>query len=120
MPLLEINRTRQLTVMLRLNEKTAELVNQYAAFIHCDDADTVIEQALHYVFTKDRDFQDFLKTTQAQEAALCSAFARRLNLPLPRPMALRLPLRFRPRLRLPNRGAECILFWDGFCRDSVG
>jgi hypothetical protein len=69
MPLLEINRTRQQTVMLRLNEKTAELVNQYAAFIHCDDADTVVEQALHYVFTKDRDFQDFLKTPQAQDVA---------------------------------------------------
>jgi hypothetical protein len=69
MPLLEINRTRQQTVMLRLNEKTAELVNQYAAFIHCDDADTVVEQALHYVFTKDRDFQDFLKTSQAQDVA---------------------------------------------------
>jgi hypothetical protein len=66
MPLLEINKVRQLTAMLRLNEKTAELVNQYAAFIHCDDADTVIEQGLNYVFTKDRDFQEFLKTTEAQ------------------------------------------------------
>jgi len=67
MPLLEITKTRQLTAMLRLNEKTAELVNQYAAFIHCDDADTVIENALNYVFTKDRDFQDFLKTDAAQD-----------------------------------------------------
>jgi len=67
MPLLEITKTRQLTVMLRLNEKTAELVNQYAAFIHCDDADTVIENALNYVFTKDRDFQEFLKTDEAQD-----------------------------------------------------
>ena len=67
MPLLEITKVRQLTAMLRLNEKTAELVNQYGAFIHCDDADTVIEQALNYVFTKDRDFQEFLKTAEAQE-----------------------------------------------------
>ena len=67
MPLLEITKTRQLTVMLRLNEKTTELVNQYAAFIHCDDADTVIENALNYVFTKDRDFQEFLKTDAAQD-----------------------------------------------------
>ena len=66
MPLLEITRVRQLTAMLRLNEKTAELVNQYAAFIHCDDADTVIEQALNYVFTKDRDFQEFLKSAEAE------------------------------------------------------
>ena len=67
MPLLEITKTRQLTAMLRLNEKTAELVNQYAAFIHCDDADTVIENALNYVFIKDRDFQEFLKTSDAQD-----------------------------------------------------
>ncbi len=67
MPLLEITKVRQLTAMLRLNEKTAELVNQYAAFIHCDDADTVIEQALNYVFTKDRDFQEFLKTSEAEK-----------------------------------------------------
>ncbi|HET9281386.1 MAG TPA: hypothetical protein VFR24_05440 [Candidatus Angelobacter sp.] len=67
MPLLEITKTRQLTAMLRLDEKTAELVNQYAAFIHCDDADTVIENALNYVFTKDRDFQEFLKTDAAQD-----------------------------------------------------
>ncbi len=69
MPLLEITKVRLLTVMLRLNEKTAELVNQYAAFIHCDDADTVIEQALQYVFTKDRDFQEFLKTPAAQDVS---------------------------------------------------
>ena len=66
MPLLEFTKVRQLTAMLRLNEKTAELVNQYAAFIHCEDADTVIEQALNYVFAKDRDFQEFLKTAESQ------------------------------------------------------
>lgn len=66
MPLLEITQTRQITAMLRLDEKTAELVNQYGAFIHCEDADTVIEQALNYVFAKDRDFQEFLKTNDAQ------------------------------------------------------
>ena len=68
MPLLEITQTRQITAMLRLDERTAELVNQYGAFIHCEDADTVIENALNYVFAKDRDFQEFLKTAEAQNA----------------------------------------------------
>jgi hypothetical protein len=43
-------------------------VDQYAAFIHAS-ADDVVEQALAYVFSKDRDFQEFLKTPQAQKVA---------------------------------------------------
>jgi hypothetical protein len=40
-------------------------VDQYAAFIHAS-ADDVVEQALAYVFSKDRDFQEFLKSSEAQ------------------------------------------------------
>jgi hypothetical protein len=32
-------------------------------------ADDVVEQALAYVFSKDRDFQDFLKTPEARKVA---------------------------------------------------
>jgi len=68
MPLLEITKVRHLTAMLRLSEKTAELVNKYAAFLESEDADTVIDHALNYVFSKDREFQDFLKTPESQNA----------------------------------------------------
>ena len=40
-------------------------VDQYATFIHAS-ADDVVEQALAYVFSKDRDFQEFLKSPDAQ------------------------------------------------------
>jgi hypothetical protein len=40
-------------------------LDQYAAFIHAS-ADEVMEQALAYVFSKDRDFQEFLRTSEAQ------------------------------------------------------
>jgi hypothetical protein len=40
-------------------------LDQYAAFIHAT-ADEVIDQALAYVFSKDRDFQEFLRTPEAQ------------------------------------------------------
>ncbi|MGB7621375.1 MAG: hypothetical protein WBN92_03410 [Terriglobia bacterium] len=66
MPLLEINLSRYISASIRLDKTTAEQVDQYAAFVHAS-ADDVVEKALNYVFSKDRDFQDFLKTPQAKQ-----------------------------------------------------
>src|ERR1700676_257030 len=66
MPLLEINQTRHISASVRLDESTAEQVDQYAAFVNAS-ADDVVDKALNYVFSKDRDFQDFLKTPQAKQ-----------------------------------------------------
>ena len=60
MPLLEFTQTRHLSASIRLTDTTASQVDQYAAFIHAS-ADDVVEQALAYVFAKDRDFQEFLQ-----------------------------------------------------------
>ena len=68
MPLLEINQSRYICASIRLDESTAEQVDQYAAFVHAP-ADDVVDKALNYVFSKDRDFQDFLKTPQAKQVA---------------------------------------------------
>jgi hypothetical protein len=68
MPLLEVIQTKQISASIRLTETTAAQVDQYAAFIHAC-ADDVVEQALAYVFSKDRAFQDFLKTPQASRVA---------------------------------------------------
>ena len=65
MPLLEVTQTRHLNATIRLTDTIAVQVDQYAAFIHAS-ADDVIEQALAYVFAKDRDFQEFLKSPEAQ------------------------------------------------------
>ena len=59
MPLLEIVQTTHVNATIRLEESTALLVDQYAAFLHAP-ADEVVDKALGYVFAKDRDFQDFL------------------------------------------------------------
>src|SRR5579859_1385571 len=56
MALLEITQSRQITATIRLDEKVAAQVDQYAAFIHAP-ADEVVNHALNYVFSKDRDFQ---------------------------------------------------------------
>lgn len=65
MPLLEVTQTRHLNASIRLTDSTATQVDQYASFIRAS-ADDVVEQALTYVFAKDRDFQDFLKSPEAQ------------------------------------------------------
>ena len=53
---------------VRLDESTAAQVDQSAAFLRAS-ADDVVDKALTYVFSKDRDFQEFLKTPQAKQAA---------------------------------------------------
>ena len=68
MPLLEINQIRHICASVRLDEATAAQVDQYAAFIEAS-ADDVVDKALNYVFSKDRDFQEFLKTPQAKQVA---------------------------------------------------
>lgn len=64
MPLLEIVQIRRVTASIRLEESTATQIDQYAAFLHAS-ADEVVDKALSYVFAKDRDFQDFLRTPSA-------------------------------------------------------
>jgi len=68
MPLLEINQSRHICASIRLDETAGTQVDQYAAFIHAS-ADDVLDKALNYVFSKDRDFQDFLRTPQAKQVA---------------------------------------------------
>jgi len=68
MALLEVTQSRQVTATIRLEERTAAQVDQYAAFIHAS-ADDVVNQALEYVFSKDRDFQEYAKSAEAASAA---------------------------------------------------
>jgi hypothetical protein len=65
MPLLEVVQTKQLSASIRLTDTTVTQVDQYAAFIRAS-ADDVVEHALAYVFSKDREFQEFLRTPEAQ------------------------------------------------------
>ena len=68
MPLIEINQSRPVSATIRLESATATLIDQYATFLHAP-ADDVVDKALNYVFSKDRDFQEFLKTSLAAQAA---------------------------------------------------
>jgi hypothetical protein len=68
MPLIEINQSRQVSATIRLDSTTAVLIDQYAAFVHAP-ADDVVDKALNYVFSKDREFQEYLKTTLSADVA---------------------------------------------------
>jgi hypothetical protein len=68
MPLLEIVQTHQVSATIRLDQTTAEQIDQYAAFLHVS-ADDVVDKALAYVFAKDRDFQEYLRTPEAARSA---------------------------------------------------
>jgi len=68
MPLLEIIQTRHINATVRLDVTTAAQIDQYAAFLHVP-ADEVVDKALAYVFAKDRDFQEYLRTPEATRAA---------------------------------------------------
>ena len=66
MPLLEIAETRRyVSAMIRIEDTTARRIDQYAAFMKTT-ADEVVDKALSYVFAKDKDFQEFLESPQAE------------------------------------------------------
>lgn len=58
--------TRHVSASIRLTDSTALLVDQYAAFVKAP-ADSVVEEALKHVFAKDRDFQVYLRSPEAQK-----------------------------------------------------
>ena len=64
MPLIEVTQSRCVSATVRLDSATANLVDKYAAFVH-GSADDVVDKALNYVFAKDREFQEYLKSSQS-------------------------------------------------------
>ena len=65
MPLIEVTQSRYVSATIRLESATANLVDQYAAFVH-GSADDVVDKALNYVFAKDREFQEYLKSSRSR------------------------------------------------------
>lgn len=84
MPLLSIQNSKKVETTVRLEESTAKRVDQYAHFAKAS-ADDVVNQALEYVFTKDRDFQQYLETHQGGD----TPSALRIKKPVPTPASKR-------------------------------
>ena len=66
MPLIEVTQSRYVSATIRLESATATLIDHYATFVH-GSADDVVDKALNYVFSKDREFQEYLKTAQSSK-----------------------------------------------------
>ena len=60
MPILDIKLSKKIPIDTALEESTAVLVEQYAAFLKVP-ADEVINSSLEYVFSKDKEFQVYLE-----------------------------------------------------------
>jgi len=69
MPLLEIKPTKKITIICSLDESTAAMVNQYAAFAKVP-VDEVVNAALEYTFSKDSEFRKYRETNPVVPAAL--------------------------------------------------
>ena len=75
MPLIEVTQSRYVSATIRLESATASLIDQYAAFVH-GSADGVVDKALNYVFAKDREFQEYLKSGESAKVCVVSARAQ--------------------------------------------
>jgi hypothetical protein len=64
MPLLEVQKITHVTATIAIEQSLACSVDKYAAFIHAT-ADEVVNKALEYVFSKDKEFQKFLVSDEA-------------------------------------------------------
>lgn len=58
MPMLSIVASKKVTAIVTLEDSTAKQIDQYAAYTK-GSADDVVQAALDYIFTKDKDFLKF-------------------------------------------------------------
>jgi hypothetical protein len=68
MPLPEIAQNHPVNRMIRLNQSTAELIDQYRANFQVS-AEEFVTRALTYVFSRHRDFRKFLRGMESRSAA---------------------------------------------------
>jgi hypothetical protein len=64
-PLLELVQSKKVTATVTLEQSTAELVDRYAQYVN-GGADEVVDKALNYVFTKDKDFQKYAEENKGE------------------------------------------------------
>jgi hypothetical protein len=60
MPLLTVKTSKKIDTQLRLEQSTAKTLDHYAHFLK-SSADDVVNEALEYVFARDKDFQQYLQ-----------------------------------------------------------
>lgn len=66
MALFTVKTSKKVETSMRLEESTAKMLDRYAHF-HQGPADDVVNEALEYIFKRDRDFQQYLHQNPNQE-----------------------------------------------------
>ena len=66
MALFTVKTSKKVETQLRLEESTAKMLDRYAHF-HKASADDVANQALEYIFARDKDFQQHLQQNGTAE-----------------------------------------------------
>ena len=66
MALFTVKTSKKVETSMRLEESTAKMLDRYAHF-HQGPADEVVNEALEYIFKRDRDFQQYLQQNPNQE-----------------------------------------------------
>jgi hypothetical protein len=72
-PLLDVKHVQTLTATIQIDRPIAEALDKYAAFLNAEDpstlgratADQALCKALEYVFSRDKDFQNWLRSDAA-------------------------------------------------------
>jgi hypothetical protein len=68
MALFTVKTSKKVETNMRLEESTAKMLDRYAHF-HQGPADDVVNEALEYIFKRDKDFQQYLQQNPNQEVA---------------------------------------------------
>ena len=68
MALFTVKTSKKVETSMRLEESTAKMLDRYAHF-HQGPADDVVNEALEYIFKRDKDFQQYLQQNPNQEVA---------------------------------------------------
>ncbi len=68
MALFTVKTSKKVETSMRLEESTAKMLDRYAHF-HQGPADDVVNEALEYIFKRDKDFQQHLQQNPNQEVA---------------------------------------------------
>ena len=68
MALFTVRTSKKVETSMRLEESTAKMLDRYAHF-HQGPADDVVNEALEYIFKRDKDFQQYLQQNPNQEVA---------------------------------------------------
>lgn len=68
MALFTVKTSKKVETSMRLEESTAKMLDRYAHF-HQGPADDVVNEALEYIFKRDKDFQQYLQQNHNQEVA---------------------------------------------------